>query len=87
MAYQQRPNVHYKEGNDDAEDVDDNAGGRWTTEDRRRREGDGDACFPAIDPAAWACTSRSAAISRTGQHYEIGTWERRRDSSGNPVPA
>jgi dihydrofolate reductase len=48
---------------------------------------DGDAWFPAIDPAAWACTSRSAAISRTGLHYEIGTWERRLDSSGNPVPA
>lgn len=50
-------------------------------------EVDGDAWFPAIDPAAWACTSRSPAISRTGQHYEIGIWERRRDSSGNPVPA
>ncbi|RPH43199.1 MAG: dihydrofolate reductase [Burkholderiales bacterium] len=48
---------------------------------------DGDARFPSIDPAAWTCTSRSPAVSRTGLHYAIGVWERQPGTPGNRVPA
>ena len=46
-------------------------------------EVDGDAFFPATDPARWRCVSEAPAVSRTGLRYAIRVLERSGSSVEN----
>jgi dihydrofolate reductase len=54
------------------------AGRLYLTEIRRDYEGD--AHFPAYDPAAWRETARQTHLSREGLAYDFVTYERAADS-------